>query len=453
MKTFYIKTYGCQMNISDSERISAFLQKTGLKKTCEAKADLLIFNTCTVRKASEDKAWGKIREIRKINKKVKIVLTGCLAKMKLPAQTMVKSCNSQNATRLRRKRNPASWSSGAWMRNAKEKIDGIDYILPIEDLTSWPKALGFKKVKTAISNDYFKITPDYHSTFQAYVPIMTGCNNFCSYCIVPYVRGGEKSRFAKEILKEIKTLVTKGYKDITLLGQNVNSYKDGKITFLKLLQLMEKIPGDFWVSFITNHPKDLSEELLEVMAASKKISPYIHLPLQSGDDKILKKMNRQYTVAQYLALVAKIRKIPDVTLATDIIVGFPGETKKQFENSLKTFKKVRFDLAFINKYSPRPNTQSSKLKDDVPWQEKKYREKVLTETLKKTSLAQNKKWLGRIAKVLVLQKLPKEKNYYLGKLQNHKLAKFQSKKNLISTFQKVRITQAKTWGLEGKLIT
>jgi len=406
------------MNVSDSERISAALQNAGLKSVVsEKQADLLIFNTCTVRKASEDKAWGKIQEIKKTNKKAKIVLTGCLAKM---------------AT--------------------KEKMENIDYVLFIEDLMSWPKALGLKNAKTVISDDYFKVSPAYQSSFQAYVPIMTGCDNFCSYCVVPYVRGREKSRKTKEILCEIKNLVKKGYKDITLLGQNVNSYKDGKITFPKLLAQIEKIPGDFWISFITNHPKDLSEELLQIMAKSEKIATYLHLPLQAGDDEILRKMNRRYSVTKYLALTKKIRKmIPDVALATDIIVGFPGETKKHFQNSLNTLKKAQFDLAFINKYSPRPGTASFKLKDDISWEEKKYREKILTEVLKKTALVQNKKWLGREVKILVLQKLPREKNCYLGKLRNHKLVKFTSKKNLIGTFQKVKIRDAKTWGLQGKL--
>jgi tRNA-2-methylthio-N6-dimethylallyladenosine synthase len=213
---------------------------------------------------------------------------------------------------------------------------------------------------------------------------MTGCNNFCAYCVVPYTREREVSRPAKKIICEIKNLVKNGTKEIWLLGQNVNSYKDNKTNFPKLLKMVNDIPGDFELNFTSSHPKDFSDELIETMTKCKKLSKRLNLPIQSGDDEILRRMNRPYTVAQYKNLVKKIRKaMPDISLSTDVIVGFPGETKKQFENTVKTFKDIGFDMAYINKYSPRAGTAAEKMKDNVSIAEKKRREKMLIELVNK----------------------------------------------------------------------
>ena len=279
---------------------------------------------------------------------------------------------------------------------------------------------------------------------------MTGCNNYCSYCVVPYVRGREVSRSAKEIIYEIKNLVKKGYKEIWLLGQNVNSYKDGKIDFPKLLKMANAVPGDFWIRFTSSHPKDFSDKVIDAMATGNKITPYLNLPIQSGDDKVLKSMNRHYSVKNYKNKIKKLRKkIPDIALSTDIIVGFPGETKKQFESTVKLFRDVKYDMAYINKYSPRAGTTASKFKDDVAWAEKKRREKVLTDVLKQTALAHNKKLIGK--KTIVLINENRNDNYF-GKDKYYKTVKVKSDKNILGKLVNVKITEAYPFTLKGKII-
>ena len=305
-----------------------------------------------------------------------------------------------------------------------------------------------------VSDNYLDIAPKYSSKFSANVPIMTGCNNFCAYCVVPYAREREVSRPAKEIICEIKKLAEKGYKEIWLLGQNVNSYKDGKTDFPALLKIINNIPGNFWIRFTSSHPKDFNDDVISAMAGapsgSSKITPYLNLPIQSGDDKVLKLMNRHYTVKSYKDKIAKLRKrMPDICLSTDIIVGFPGETKKQFENTAKLFRDVKYDMAYINKYSPRAGTAAVKLEDDVAVAEKKRREMVLTEILKQTALEHNKKFIGKETIVLIDSK--KNDNWF-GKNEHYKTVQIKSGKNLLGKFIKVKITEALAWSLRGELI-
>ena len=288
---------------------------------------------------------------------------------------------------------------------------------------------------------------------------MTGCNNFCSYCIVPYVRGREMSRPPQEVIKEVKDLIRKGYKEIILLGQNVNSYnpqlndlttKQPLKDFPDLLEYIAKLPGNFWLSFLTSHPKDLSDKLIKVIAENINICPYINLPVQSGDNEILKKMNRKYTIKQYVELVKKIRKnIPGVAISTDIIVGFPGETKKQFANSVKLFKDIKYDMAYLNQYSPRQGTASAKLAETVLHSEKEKRERELDKVLNQTALAINKKLICRTLDVLVERK--GKGDLWLGKTRTFKVVKFNSDKKLLGKFVKIKITKAKSFGLEGKI--
>lgn len=353
---YHIVTFGCQMNISDSERISAVLDSTKYKMTPNVnKADLIVVNMCSVRQSAVDRVYGLIQKFKKTRSakpNLKTILTGCILK-----------------------------------KDKKIFTKGFDYIVNIKNIKKLPQILKInpihpgQKLRDSVfftPGSYLDITPKYSSKFSANVPIMTGCNNFCAYCVVPYTREREVSRPAKEIIKEIKKLIKSGHKEIWLLGQNVNSYEDGKTNFPKLLKMVNDIPGDFMLNFTTSHPKDFSDDLIKTMVKCKKLSKRLNLPIQSGDDEILKKMSRPYTVAQYKNLVKKIRKaIPDISLSTDVIVGFPGETKKQFQNTVKTFKEIGFDLAFINKYSPRAGTAAAKMKDDVPIAEKKRREKVL----------------------------------------------------------------------------
>jgi len=344
MPKYHIITFGCQMNKSDSERIATVLENRGYKPIEDdssaealAKADLILVNMCSVRQSAVDRVFGlanKLKKLKSQNSKLKTVLTGCILKTDRKRFRII--------------------------------FDSI-----------WePK-------------NYFNISSKCQSKSIAFVPISNGCNNFCTYCVVPFTRGPLICRDHQEILNEVKDLVKKGYKEIWLLGQNVNRYRSiskGKvqnskvINFAGLLKMINDVPGNFKIRFMSPHPADFTDELIEVMTKSEKVAKYLNLPVQSGDNKILKKMKRPYTAEKYKNLVKKIRKkIPDINLSTDVIVGFPGETKKQFENTVKLFKEIKFNLAYIAKYSPRPGTAAFKMKDNVPLKEKKRREKILME--------------------------------------------------------------------------
>jgi tRNA-2-methylthio-N6-dimethylallyladenosine synthase len=398
MKKYYIKTFGCQMNVSDSERIASFLELHKFKPAKDInKADLIIFNTCGVRQMAEDRVYGQIHnlKVKSQKSKVKIILTGCLANRK-DVQRRLKDkvdlfCEIKDF--------PAVIASaclpGRQVAKQSRNLKNCSYECEIAAVASLPR-----------NDNYLSINPKYADKHTAYIPIMTGCNNFCSYCVVPFARGREISRPIEEIIKEINNLFKNGCKEITLLGQNVNSYKftvkNWKIKNLKLIENCKlkivnydtiKFPAllDILASsysrikfrFLTSHPKDFSNELIKVIAKNKNISREIHLPVQAGSDKILKLMNRPYTQKKYLDLIQKIRKgIPDATFTTDVIVGFPGETKKYFLETVKVFKKVNYTEAYINKYSPRPGTAAWKLGDPIAWEEKKRREKILREIIK-----------------------------------------------------------------------
>lgn len=450
---YLIITYGCQMNMSDSERIAALLESLNCEKTVEPKAaDLIVFNTCSVRQTAEDRVFGQNKILKKLkekNKQLKVVLTGCMTHY--PEKTL------------------------------RQRLPLVDIFLDIKDLPRLPKLLGLKTAFRA--KDYFSIAPK-QSDFRALIPISTGCDNFCSYCVVPRSRGREYSRPAKEILREAKTALLRpakrgygrtsaknGAKEIWLLGQNVNSYglsektfwgnktrkkekpkiQKGRLTFADLLREINKIEGDFWIRFTSPHPKDFSDDLIAAMKECEKFPKYVNLPVQSGDDKILKKMNRNYTASHYEKLVNKLRKaMPEIAISTDTIVGFPGETKKQFKNTIKLYKKLKFDMAFIAKYSPRPGTASAlAFKDDVPPAEKTRRFKALTDILRKTSFENNKKHFGKIERVLIEEK---NRGRFFGRNAAYKLVEIIGKRTdapKIGEFVNVKITKAKEWALEG----
>jgi len=328
--------------------------------------------------------------------------------------------------------------------------------------------------------NYFKIQPHHSSTYQAYVPIMTGCNNFCSYCAVPYTRGREQSCSADDIIKEIHQLVKQGYKEIILLGQNVNSYQ-GKISsklktqyqslfkkhsskntqldiidFPTLLKIIDSISGDYWLNFVSSHPKDLSTELIQCFKKLKHLTPYLHLALQSGSDKILQAMNRHYTAKTYLKLIDKVRQVqPNIAVTTDIIVGYPGETKKDFQATVNLMRQIKFDMAYIAQYSPRPNTAAAKLNDNISKIEKKRREKILTETLKQTALFHNQQLINQSIDVLIEKYNQQQKNF-LGHTYQFKHVKIKldkpirGYKKFIGQFILTKITHATPWALEGK---
>jgi tRNA-2-methylthio-N6-dimethylallyladenosine synthase len=419
---YYIITYGCQMNQGDSERLAAVLEDLGFVPVKhEKEADLIAVVACSVRQSATDRIYGKFR---KKNKGGKIwILTGCI------------------------------------LKEDKKKLEKVfDLVFDIKKISNLKSQI-LNKFKicpersrriTNLKNfsiDYFRIKPNYSTPFSAYVPIMTGCNNFCSYCVVPYTRGREVSRPIKEIIDEVRDLIKKGYKEIILLGQNVNSYANN---FVKLLGEINKIPGNFWIRFITSHPKDMSDGLIKAIGKFDKITKYVHLPVQSGDNEILRKMNRNYTVKHYLGLIGKIRKaVPEAAISTDIIVGFPGETREQFNNTAKLMREVGFDMAYIAEYSPRSGTVAAKLVDNVSRKEKQRRKVVLNKILDETALKNNKKLVGRAMEVLVDTI---EGNKCYGKTSAFKTVKFLGDKSLLGNFVKVKINKAGAYGLEGRLI-
>lgn len=456
---YHIVTFGCQANVSDSERVAGVLKLAGFQKALgEEHADVLVYNTCSVRQAAEDRVFGRNKRFRELRAKrphLKVVLTGCMM--------------HHNE------------------RTLKSRLPNVDIFLPIRDLMHLPEKLG-KKIQEP-PKEYLSFVPQYTSTFRAYVPISFGCNNFCTFCIVPFSRGREYSRPADEILSEVRALVKKDYKEIWLLGQNVNSYgiaelsqktvwdnktrkgaapqiQEGRMTFANLLRAVNAIPGDFWIRFTSPHPKDFSDDLISAIAECKKMQPYINLPVQSGDNEVLKRMSRTYTREHYLALVEKIRaKNPDIALSTDTIVGFPGETEKQFQNTVALYKKIGFDMAFISEYSPREKTAAAlAFKDDVPRDVKKERREQLTDVLRESALARNKALVDTTMRVLV----DKEKSGHLfGKtpgnktvelftkhsvLQNFKTPSVDNAEPVVGKFIDVKITEAEPWKLAGEIV-
>ncbi|MFH1601579.1 MAG: MiaB/RimO family radical SAM methylthiotransferase [Candidatus Shapirobacteria bacterium] len=345
IRTYYLKTFGCAMNEADSERIKSIFNSRGHRETKNiAKAKVIIINSCIVRKSAENRAYGLINNLKKKNYQGQIILTGCLAGWALLDKTH-------------------------------------------KNLKVLQKRIGLK-IKMVLIEDLagFLVKPKRAKNNLALIPISNGCNHFCSYCIVPFGRGKEISRPEKVIFAEVKKALKDGFSEILLLGQNINSYgKDLKNTsFPELLEKIAKIKNVKKISFLSANPWDFSDELIKVIAENKNISREIHLPLQSGDDAILKKMNRPYMAKEYLNLVNKIKRaIPEVLFTTDVIVGFPTETKKQFQNTVKLAKKIGFQKAYLAKYSPRPGTIATKLKDDVSPPEKKRRWRILEELINK----------------------------------------------------------------------
>lgn len=423
------------MNYVDAEIIASTLLERGGKATeNHADADLAIIVTCGVRASAEERIVSWTSRFKAENKNIKIVLTGCLSHRK----------------------------------DIESRLAGVvDLFIPIENwITRLEEIFETEVNKPSLQNDFYGILPQHRSTFQAYIPIMTGCNNFCSYCVVPYARGREKSRKPEEILDEVKNLVKNGYKEIYLLGQNVNSYcgiddKRKSWSFARLLKKIDKIQGDFWIRFISSHPKDITKEMLEAYASCGKVSLNLHLPIQSGSNRILKLMNRKYTREDYLKKISLIREIiPKIVLSTDIIVGFPGETKKDFQDSLDIVKEVGYEMLFSLKYSPRPETVALKMKDDVSAQDKIMRQQKLDKTWKNIAQQKNERFLGKSIIILVdrikakLDKKGKTDYFACGKSFDNKdaMAKISDKnKKLIGQWAKIEVKEVNASALKGKL--
>jgi tRNA-2-methylthio-N6-dimethylallyladenosine synthase len=487
--TYFIKTFGCQMNHSDSERIASFLESKGFSLSGKIEdAYLVVLNTCGIRKAAEDRVYSTVHNLRKkpspqnlvsvtSHLEPMIVITGCIAHRK------------------------------DVQKRLKDKVDLFFSISNFKEFENFIIRNLFKiqnskfkilaQKETPLDQEniaYLSIKPKLTNNYQAFVPIMTGCNNFCSYCVVPYARGREISRPASEIIEEVHDLIRKGYKHIVLLGQNVNSYKgvvgnsksekptksnnpnytlqnSDYINFSQLLKKIDSIPGNFWISFVSSHPKDMSDEAIEVITKSKKICEHIHLPIQAGNDEVLRRMNRKYTAKHYMGLVRKFKAAfkknkADVlySLTSDIIVGFPGETRTQFEDTATVMKKAKYDMVYFGQFSPRPGTSAWNMKDNVSKKEKERRENQLNEILKETAFMNNKKYVGKTVEVLVeksakletgllgSQNPTSEKHVYLGKTRTMKNIKiFSKRKIIIGSIIKTRITKANIWNLEGEL--
>ncbi|PLX24435.1 tRNA (N6-isopentenyl adenosine(37)-C2)-methylthiotransferase MiaB [Candidatus Parcubacteria bacterium] len=430
-KKFHLIIFGCQMNYSDSERLASVLKKLGYQETKnEKEADLIGVIACSVKQAAVDRIYGKVRNWQ-------------IVKEKRPLITLLSGCVLEED-----------------QKKLKDKFDLFIDIKNLQGLAENLKAIAPEQ-KLALP-DFFDISPSYYSDYRAYVPIMTGCNKFCSYCAVPYTRGREVSRPSKTIIKEVRELLDKGYKEIILLGQNVNSYgkdlhKQGKkeIDFPELLKKVDSLGDHFWLKFLTSHPYDMSDKLIKAMSECKNLSDYLHLPVQSGSNKVLKKMNRHYTVAEYKKLIHKVRSaMPDMAISTDIIVGFCSETDKDFRDTLKLSKDLNYNMAYMSQYSSRVGTVAAKLyEDDVPQKTKKTRWEKINALISKQSMEFNKKLIGQSREVLI-DAVVKKDGYYknVGKLSNYVAAHIKTKHPLkVGEFYNVTIKSAKFWGLTAEL--
>ncbi len=422
-KKFHLIIFGCQMNYSDAERLSSVLQSIGYQETkSEDQADLICVLACSVRQKAVDRIFGKLRNWQ-------------LAKTKRPLITMLAGC--------------------VLPEDQKKLKDKFDIFIDIKNLDNLAESI--QKIapeeKLALP-EFFDIAPSYYSKYRAYVPIMTGCNKFCTYCAVPYTRGREVSRDSKDIINEVKKLLKQNYKEIILLGQNVNSYgldKKSEIKFPELLDKIAKLDKHFWLKFLTSHPYDMSDDLIDVMAKNKNINNYLHLPVQSGSDSMLKKMNRHYKIADYKKLIKKIKtKIPNIAISSDFIVGFCGETDKEFEDTVKLFDQLKYNMAYVSQYSERSGTTAAKLyKDDIDKKTKKQRWEVMNKLLAKYSLEFNKQLLNTEQEALIDVVKPGKG---IGKLSNYVTVHVMNNKLKIGNFYKIKITKAHVWGLEGELI-
>ena len=410
---YYIETWGCQMNEEDSEKLSGMLIPVGYKKTLDkGSADIIIFNTCCVRENAEQKVDGNIgalKTMKKENPKLVIAVIGCMMQQDGMAKHII------------------------------TKFPFVDIIIGTHNAYKFPEYLKrIQSGESSIVEIWDKeesiiegIPIERENTLKGFVTIMYGCNNFCTYCIVPYVRGRERSRNPEDIINEITAMVGQGYKEITLLGQNVNSYGKGltpEINFAQLLRKINKIENLERLRFMTSHPKDLSNEVIEVIAESDKICEHVHLPVQSGSSNLLNKMNRHYDREQYLELVKNIRNtIPNVGITTDIIVGFPGETEEDFAETLSLMEEVKFNLAFTYLYSKRKGTPADEMLDQVPEDVKHERFNRLVEVVNRNCAEKNKACVGKIVEVLVEGYSKKDESKLTGRTRNGKVVNFEGK--------------------------
>lgn len=429
-KNIYIQTFGCQMNVYDSERLKSILLSRGYSLTEKpSDADVIVLNTCCVREHAENRAMGRLAELNRFkqdNPEVILAMVGCSAQ-----------------------------KSG---ENLLKKAPYLDLVLGTSQIFNLPNYLDSKNIFPLVSladSDLFfsDMLPEKKNQFTSYVAISKGCDNYCSYCIVPYVRGPERHRKTEQILKEAQCLSESGCLEVSLIGQNVNSYKDGEYDFPDLLQKVNDQTGVKRIRFMTSHPKDLSDKLMDKMVCLPKVCEHLHLPLQSGSNEILKRMNRGYTSEEYLTLVEKAKKkIDNLSITTDLIVGFPGETGKDFEETLNLVKMVEFDSSFMFRYSVREGTQAAKFEDDVPEEEKLKRLNILIQLQKEVSSRKNKKLIGKIEEVLVDGKSRRDAKLWKGKSRRNKTVIVKDEKNLLGSIIQVKIVDSDSFTLFGELV-
>jgi len=429
VETFHISTYGCQMNLADSSTLAAGLITRGYRRVAdESEADLIILNTCSVREKAEQRVFGRLGEISRYKRKrpqLKVAVVGCMAQ-RLGNELI-------------------------------EKVPHVDYVLGTDRLFELPDVLeginGTSSVMTAFGHENMDvIVPTRETPYSAFVTISRGCDNNCTYCIVPYVRGNERAHSADQIVDSVKRLVDEGVVEITLLGQNVNNYKCNDTDFSRLVMRVAHETDLQRIRFMTSHPKDFSKRLVDVMADESKMMPHIHLPLQSGCDRILEMMGRSYTVERYLKIIEYIRKKLDyVSITTDMIVGFPTETEEEYEQTLQVMKEVRYDAAFMFRYSVRPGTIAAGYKDDVPEDKKIRRLNKLIQLQQQVGYERNQRELNQVRYGLVEGTSRRSKEYLRARTESNKTVLFKADGVTTGMIVPVRITSADAFTLHGQL--
>lgn len=433
----FIHTYGCQQNVADGERIKGMLKLSGYDFTDDVnEADFILFNTCAVREHAEDRVFGNVGALKALKRRhpsILIALCGCMMEQEHTANKIYKS------------------------------FPFVGLVFGTHALHRFPELLyksltNGKRVFETGNDDkkvYEGIPIRRDGTFKGWLPIMYGCDNFCTYCIVPYVRGRERSREKDIIISEAKEMINSGFKDITLLGQNVNSYGknlENGVSFAELLREIDSIDGDYWLRFMTSHPKDCTTELIDTIAESKHVSTHLHLPFQSGSDRILKQMNRHYDREKYLKIINYAKsKIPNLSLTSDIIVGFPGETYEDFKETLSLIREVEFTSLFTFIYSPRVGTPAAKMDDPISAEEKSKWFRELLAVQEEIAAKRCASMVGTTEKVLIEGKKEKT-NELTGRTSGNIIVELEGSEDLIGTFQNVEITKARNWILKGKLI-
>lgn len=438
-KKYCVVTYGCQMNLHESEKISGILSGMGMSAVNEPEnADVVVFNTCCIRDTAERRALGnigKMKELKKKNKNLLIVVTGCMTQ--------------QNG----------------FAENMKERYQYVDVILGTHNISDLENQIRIrlekkKRVAAVLDTDGYiddETTPVTRTSFpNAWVNINYGCNNFCTYCIVPYVRGRERSRDMKSIISECEKLINDGYKEITLLGQNVNSYgndvPDENVNFANLLREVAKIDGKFRIRFMTSHPKDLTEDVVKAIRDNDKICNNIHLPIQAGSNSVLKNMNRRYTREHYLGLIDMIRRyLPDCGITTDIMVGFPYETEEDFLDTMDIVEKVRFSTAFTFIYSVRKGTKAAEM-PQIPYEIKQNRIKRLIARQNEITEEISKDYVGNVYEILVEGLQEKKNGYVVGRTESGRLVSAKGDESMIGEFKDVKITAVKNAQLLGEIL-